>query len=71
VLDTPEEFWELQHTYSTRARKRLATAAPELARSVREELLARAAEVRERGGRLVYRYAALFVVADQPAKGDA
>ena len=69
-LDTPEEFWELQRTYSTPARKRLAAAPPDLARSVREELLARAARVRERGGRLVYRHAALFVAAERPAGGD-
>jgi SAM-dependent methyltransferase len=69
LLDTPEEFWELQRTYSTLARKRLASAPPEEGLRLRDEFLARAARVRERGGRLVYRYAALFVVAERPAPG--
>lgn len=71
VIETPEEFWELQHTSSTLARKRLASASPEQARGVREELLETARRVRERGGRLVYRYAALFVAAERPAIAGA
>lgn len=71
VLGSPEEFWELQCTYSTQARKRLASAPAEQARRVRQQLLERARQVRSRGGRLVYRSAALFVVAQRPAaSGD-
>jgi SAM-dependent methyltransferase len=69
ALDSPEEFFELQSTFSTRARKRLAAAPPDAARGVREELLAGASRVLSRGGRLAYRHAALFVVAERPAAG--
>lgn len=71
VLDSPEEFWELQRTYSTLARKRLASAPPEEVLRLRAEFVARATRVRERGGRLAYRYAALFVVAERPGASQA
>lgn len=65
-LEDPEEFWELQRIYSTRARLRLAEASEDDVRSLHAELLARARRVLERGGRLVYRSAALLVTAERP-----
>jgi len=71
VLDTPAEFWELQRTYSTLARERLAGASADDVRSLREEVLETSGRVQSRGGRLVYRHAALFVTARRPAQPHA
>lgn len=71
VLETPEEFWELQRTYSTLARERLARASADEVRSLREELLEKGRRVQSRGGRLVYRHAALFVTARRQAHSHA
>ena len=63
VVETPEEFWEVQHTYSSLARKRLADATPEMVSRVREKFLEASRRVLARGGRLRYPYAAFFVAA--------
>jgi SAM-dependent methyltransferase len=62
-LDTPEEFWEVQQTYSSLARKRLADAPAETVARLREEFLEASRTVLARGGRLVYPYAAFYVAA--------
>jgi hypothetical protein len=62
-LNTPEEFWEIQRTFSSIARKRIAGAAPEMVNLLREDFLRKCRDVQERGGRLVYPFAAFFVVA--------
>ncbi len=63
---TAEEFWDLQATYSTFARKRLSHATPAQAQAVKEEFFSTCRAVLGRGGRLVYRYGALFVSAQRP-----
>ena len=65
-LETPEEFWELQATNSSRVRKRLGSIEPETVDSLRQEYLDHCRKVVERGGKLVYPYAALFVTARLP-----
>jgi hypothetical protein len=65
-LETPEEFWELQATNSSRVRKRLGSIEPETVDSLRQEYLDHCRKVVERGGKLVYPYAALFVTARMP-----
>lgn len=62
-LDTPEEFWELQATYSTFARKRLSAAPPEKIEALKEGFMEACRRVQARGGRLAYRYGATFVTA--------
>lgn len=64
---TAGEFWDLQATYSTFARKRLSHATPTQAQAVKDEFFATCEAVLGRGGRLVYRYGALFVAARRPA----
>jgi len=66
-IEDPEEFWILQRTFSSLARKRLGAAAPADAEAVRTALLGRARAVLALGGRLVYRRAASFVLARRPA----
>ena len=48
------------------ARKRLADAEPEPIQALRREFFAACRVVQARGGRLVYPYAALVVVATRP-----
>ena len=63
VLTNIEEFWDVQCTYSSIARKRLAAATSAQRRAIESEFAARCEEVHARGGRLVYTYAALYVSA--------
>lgn len=66
VIETPQEFWDLQRTFSSFARKRLLDADARQAETVREEFLQTCREVQARGGRLTYPYGALYVVAKRP-----
>ncbi len=65
-LETPEEFWDVQRTFSSIARKRLLNASPEQVERLRNEFLETCREVKSRGGQLVYPMAALFVTAQRP-----
>ncbi len=68
TLNTIEDFWELQTTFSSFARKRLTHATPGQLQAVKEEFFSRCQAVQARGGELIYRYAALFVAARKPAR---
>ncbi len=63
ALETPEEFWEIQRTFSSISRKRLSMANPEEVESLRRKFLEKCQQVQARGGRLVYPYGAFYVVA--------
>lgn len=63
VIETPQEFWDLQRTFSSFARKRLLDADARQAEAVRAEYLKTCREVQARGGKLTYPYGALYVVA--------
>ena len=67
VLSGPEQFWEVQRTFSTVVRERLAHASADEVESLRNEVLTTAARVGASGGRVVYRHAALFVTARRAA----
>jgi hypothetical protein len=67
VIETPEEFWDLQRTFSSFARKRLMDADARQAEAVRAEFLETCREVQARGGKLTYPYGALYVVAKRPS----
>lgn len=62
-IDTPEEFWELQRTFSSLARKRINEASPAQARALREAFMAICQGVLARGGELVYPVGVLFLRA--------
>ena len=66
VIETPEEFWDLQRTYSSMARKRLSSAPPEQVEAFRKVFLERCHTVQSKRGQLVYPFAALYVVARRP-----
>lgn len=64
-FDEPEEFWEIQRTFSSIARKRVTDAAPEKVEALRREFFERCRAVQSRGGNLVYPFAAFYVVAQK------
>ncbi len=68
ILETPSDFWDIQRTFSTIARKRLNRATPDQVAKIRarfDELCDRALS---RGGRLTYPFAAFFVAARRPLR---
>lgn len=64
-FEKPEEFWEIQRTFSSIARKRVSDSAPEKVEALRWEFFERCREVQSRGGNLVYPFAAFYVVAQK------
>jgi ubiquinone/menaquinone biosynthesis C-methylase UbiE len=66
-LDSVEEFWGVQCTYSSIARKRLASATAAQRNAVEAEFTGRCGNVLARGGRLVYTYAALYAAVRKSA----
>ena len=66
VLDTPEDFWAIQRTFSSIARKRLNSASSNQVAKVRAKFDERCRKVLSRGGRLTYPFAAFFVAARRP-----
>jgi len=66
-VEHPEDFWDLQRTFSSMARKRLSDAAPEKVEVLQEEFLNTCRKVHSRGGRLVYPFAAFYVIAQRPS----
>ena len=61
----PEEFWDVQNTYSSFARQRLLEA-PGTVDRIRAEFLEKCETVLARGGRLIYPIGALFVYGLKP-----
>ena len=62
-LETAEEFWEIQRTFSSISRKRLNDAPPEKLEAVRREFFRECETVQARGGNLAYPFAAYYVTA--------
>ncbi len=54
IIETPEEFWNIQSTFSSIARKRLSIAPSEQVETLRIEFLETCRRVQSRGGLLVY-----------------
>ena len=67
VLDSAEEFWNLQRTFSSIARKRLRGATPQQQEIVRREFDSDCRRVLDKRGSLVYHYAAFYVHGSRPA----
>lgn len=66
VIRTVEEFWSLQYTLSSLARKRLQAIPPEQFAALRQEFDEECARQLARGGRLEYRSGALVATAVRP-----
>ena len=63
AIDTPEEFWEIQRTFSSISRKRLNDGTPEKIELLKKVFFERCRAVQSSGGNLVYPFAAFYVVA--------
>jgi SAM-dependent methyltransferase len=61
ALEDAEDFWKLQSTFSSFARKRLAAATPDQLERVRNTFFESCRRVQARGGKLVYHYAARYI----------
>ena len=70
VIDDPEEFWEIQRTFSSIARKRLLGLSQERTLGLRNEFLEICRSVQSCGGKLIYPFAALYVMARRPSSGS-
>jgi SAM-dependent methyltransferase len=64
-FDDPDEFWRLQVTFSSMARKRLARVPPKKVDALRKEFVQACAKVQSRGGRLAYPSGAFYVVGEK------
>jgi len=62
-IETPEEFWELQRTFSSLARKRIGEASQAQADALQGAFMATCQRVLSRGGKLVYPVGVLFISA--------
>lgn len=66
VINSAEEFWEIQRTFSSIARKRLAKATAAELDSLRNTFFEKCLNVQTRGGRLIYPFGAFYVAAHRP-----
>ena len=62
VIETPEQFWEIQRTFSSIARKRLSTIESSSVEILRTKFLEQCRNVQSQGGKLVYPFGAFYVV---------
>lgn len=63
TIETPEEFWEIQRTFSSIARKRLASVPDDKLESLHAAFLEECRAIQSRGGCLVYPFGAFYVAA--------
>jgi ubiquinone/menaquinone biosynthesis C-methylase UbiE len=68
VVNSPEEFWNLQRTFSSLARKRLSGMLPGGVEELKREFFNTCEKVRAGGGKLVYPFAAFYVKARRPRR---
>lgn len=66
-IGTTDEYWEMQRTICTRARKRLLDAPPAVVQAVEADFRAACRSTLERGGRLVFPISAIFITARKPS----
>jgi ubiquinone/menaquinone biosynthesis C-methylase UbiE len=65
-FDTPEEFWSIQRTFSSFARKRIASASTDQLNRLQREFFEACGKVHARGGELRYPFAGFYVAARRP-----
>jgi ubiquinone/menaquinone biosynthesis C-methylase UbiE len=65
-IESPADFWDLQRTYSSISRKRLASAQPEILELLKRDFFEQCRRVQMRGGRLMRHHAAFYVIARRP-----
>ena len=65
-VTSAEDFWLLQMTFSSLARKRIGQAAPEKVEALKQEFMSQCEAVLAKGGRLVYQTGGAVVAAAKP-----
>lgn len=68
TINSADEFWEIQRTFSSIARKRLLGLSDHQTEVLRSEFLEICHSVQSRGGKLMYPFAALYVIAQRPSR---
>ena len=68
MIDSPEDFWQIQMTFSSLARKRIANADDETTKKLKSEFIESCERVLERKGRLVYQTGAAIVGGMKPRR---
>jgi ubiquinone/menaquinone biosynthesis C-methylase UbiE len=68
VLKTAEDFWAIQSTFSTFARKRLAGASKKQVEALRKRFFAGCEQVQGKGGLLIYPMGAFFITAENRSR---
>jgi len=66
IIESPEDFWLLQMTFSSLARKRIAEADQKTVERLKYEFYQSCEQVLERKGRLVYQTGAVIVSGRKP-----
>ena len=66
IIETSQEFWDLQNTFSSVVRKRLESVPPDVITELQQEFRAKCEAVLARGGTLIYKNAALMIRAVRP-----
>lgn len=66
IVDSPEDFWLLQMTFSSIARKRVQHADKAVVDQLKKEFYARCSQVLAKKGRLVYQTGAAIVAGVKP-----
>ncbi len=66
IIETPEEFWEIQRIFSSISRKRLNTATATEIENLQKLFIEKCRQVQSKGGRLIYPFGAFFVIAQRP-----
>lgn len=66
IIETVDDFWDIQITFSSKARKRMATASESNFGLIKDEFTKNCQKVMSRGGTLVYPTGTLFVHGVRP-----
>ena len=66
IIESPKEFWELQMTFSSLARKRIGQAEDSVVDGLKNEFISTCEGVLARKGRLVYQSGAAIISAVKP-----
>ena len=65
IIESAEEFWNIQQTFSSIARKRLSNSSPLVVENLYQIFLEKCQEIQSKGGHLVYATGAFYVVAQR------
>jgi SAM-dependent methyltransferase len=68
IIDSAEDFWRLQMTFSSVSRKRIQAADEDAVKKLKQVFMDRCESVLQRRGRLVYQSGAMMVAGTKPER---